>query len=102
MLVGGVLARGLLGTGAKNNHLDSEFCRRAQLKILKSAKKKLKFDLAVKSSTTTTVGSCTTSVKLLDRSYSKVEFAVMNDFHWDIILSREFLRQRECVTFDFG
>ena len=101
VLINGVLAHGLIDTGAKNNHVDSGFCRRTNLKV-SSAEKSFKVDLAIKGSSAKTIGSCTTQVELLGRSYAGIEFLVMNNLLWDVIFGREFLRQHKCITFNFG
>ena len=44
----------LIDTGAKNNHVDSDFCRRTSLKV-STAEKCLKVDLAVKRSSAKTI-----------------------------------------------
>ena len=95
------MARGLIDTAAKNNHVDSGFCRRTNLKV-SSADKSFKVDLAVTGSSAKTIGSCTTQVELLGRSYAGIEFLVMNNLLWDVILGREFLSQHKCITFNFG
>ena len=101
VMINGVLAHGLIDTGAKNNHVDSGFCRRTNLKV-SSADKSFKVDLAVKGSFAKTTGSCTTQVELLGRSYAGIEFLVMDNLLRDVILGREFLSQHKCITFNFG
>ena len=56
VLINGVLTHGLIDTGAKNNHVDSGFCRRTNLKV-SSAEKSFKVDLAIKGSSAKTIGS---------------------------------------------
>ena len=97
VMINGILAHGLIDTGAKNNHVDSGFCRRTNLKV-SSADKSFKVDLEVKGSSAKTIGSCTTQVELLGQSYAGIEFLVMNNLLWDVILGREFLSQHKCIT----
>ena len=101
VLINGVLAHGLIDTGAKNNYVDSDFRRRTNLKV-STAEKSFKVDLAVRGSSAETFGSCTTQVELLGWSYAGIEFLVMNSLLWDVILGREFLCQHKCITFNFG
>ena len=100
VLINGVLGHGLIDTTAKNNHVDSGFCHRTNLKV-SSAEKSFKVDLAVKGSSAKTIGSCTAQVELLGRSYAGIEFLVMNNLLWDVILGREFLSKHKCITFNF-
>ena len=59
-------------------------------------------DLAVGGAAVETQGFCSATVELRGRKYSNVNFSVMNDLLWDVILGREFLGQHECVSFMFG
>ena len=59
-------------------------------------------DLSVKGAFVKTQGLCSATVELPGRKYSNVNFSVMNDLLWDVILGREFSVQHECVSFMFG
>ena len=61
-----------------------------------------KLDLAVKSSAVKTKGTCCTSVEFRGQSYENVEFSILDDLLWDVILGCEFLSQHESVKIDFG
>ena len=100
ILVNGSLENCLLDTGAKYNHIIENFCQQANTVV--SDKNKFQVDLAVKGAAVKTQGFCSATVKLRSRKYSDVNFSVMNDLLWDVILDREFWDQHECVSFTFG
>jgi len=49
-----------------------------------------------------TRGSGDVQTDLLDRSYDKVNMLVMDNVMWDVILGREFLKEHQSVSFEFG
>ena len=73
-----------------------------QANIVVSDKNKFQVDLAVRGAAVETQGFCSATVELCGRKYSDVNFSVMNDLLWDVILGREFLGQHESVSFMFG
>ena len=64
VLVNGMLANCLLDTGAKQNHISTDFQRRAKIKVknFASGKESMKVDLAVKGASVKTLGCCAASV----------------------------------------
>jgi len=99
VFINGVLAKGLIDTGAKSNHIALSFIRRAHLAVLIS-KKVEKVVLTVKGSAVATKRICSARVQLCNRTYDNVKFTVMNSLLWDVILGREFLKLHESVQFN--
>ena len=58
--------------------------------------------MAVKRASVKTPGSCAAPVELRGRQYADVEFSAMDGLLWDAALGREFLREQEIVSFEFG
>ena len=77
VFINGVLAKGLIDTGAKSNHIALSFIRRAHLAVQTSYKVE-KVILAVKGSAVATKGICSAQVQLCNRAYDDVKFTVMN------------------------
>ena len=90
-----VLAKGLIDTGAKSNHIVLSFIRRAHLAVQTSNKVE-KVILAVKDSAVAAKRICSAHVQLCNRTYDNVKFTVMNGLLWDVILVREFLKLHKC------
>ena len=101
VLVNGVRANCLIDTGAKFNHIDSKFCQRAKLNY-EGNSDILKLELAVKNSAIKTKGLCSTSVEFQGRDYNNVNFLVLENLLWDVILGCEFLSLHKSVKIDFG
>ena len=81
-----VLAKGLIDTGAKSNHIALSFIRRAHLAVQTSNKVE-KVILAVKG----TKGICSAEVQLCNRAYDDDDkFTVMNGLLWDVMLAVNF------------
>ena len=97
IMLNGVLAKALIDTGAKHNHVDSKFCRTAGLKS-KSNDAELSLGLAVKGSSVKTMGSCLASVELRGRNYEGVKFLILENLLWDVILGQEFFSQHKSVN----
>jgi len=93
VFINGVLAKGLIDTGAKSNHIALSFSRNAHLAVQTS--KKVEEVLAVEGSVVAAKGICSAQVQLCNRSYDDVKFTVMNGLLWDVILGREFLQQKK-------
>ena len=104
VLVNGMLANCLLDTGAKQNHISTDFQRRAKIKVqnVASGQESMKVDLAVKEASVKTLGCCAASVELKGCNYRNINFSVMNGLLWDVILGRDFLSQHQNVNFNFG
>ena len=66
VMTNGTLARGLIDTGAKNNHADFEFCRRIKLSVSKSVLR-VQIDFVVKGSSVKSSAHCSAHVDLLAR-----------------------------------
>lgn len=101
LLVNGVLANGLIDTGAKHNHINSEFCQRLRLPKANNDDN-MSFDLAVKGSAVKAKSSCVASVELRGRNYEAVRLFPLDNLRWDVILGCEFLSQHESVDIKFG
>jgi len=71
VFINGVLAKGLIDTGAKSNHIAVSFIRRAHLAV-QTSKKVETVVLAVKGSAVATKGICSAQVKLCNRTYDDV------------------------------
>ena len=100
ILINGNVANCLLDTGAKNNHINKNFCRRLKINVCDSDCTSV--GLAVQGASVETRGSCSANVSLQGRKYKDVSFLVMDGLLWDVILGREFLGQHEKVSFMFG
>ena len=101
VLVNGTLANCLFDTGAKFNHINTDFCRRNKMKV-NDKNNTMQVDLEVKGAAMQTEGVCLTSVELRGREYTDVKFSVMNGLLWDVILGRDFLNQHESVSFNLA
>ena len=101
VLVNGTLANCRLDTGAKFNHINTDFCRQNKIKV-NDKNNTMQVDLAVKGAAVQTQGVCSTSVELRVRENTDVKFSVMNGLLWDVILGRDFLSQHKSVSFKFG
>jgi len=96
-MMNGVQANGLLDTGAKCNHLSLKFAKQANVPIQTTRADEI--ESAAQGASVATHGSCSTLVKLFDRSYENVTFSIMDGLLWDVILGREFLKQHRSVNF---
>ena len=101
LMVNGVLANGLIDTGAKHNHINSEFCQRLGI-CSKNNDDNMSLDLAVQRSAVKTKGSCVASVELRGRRYESVRLFALENLLWDVILGCEFLSQHESINIKFG
>ena len=100
-MVNGVLANGLIDTGAKHNHINSEFCQRLGI-CSKNNDDNMSLDLAVQGSAVKTKGSCVASVELRGRRYESVRLFALENLLLDVILGCEFLSQHESINIKFG
>ena len=89
----GVLARCLLDTGVKRNHVNLAFFRRAGLAVTDNHREEI--GLAVKGSSVKTRGSRRSSIKLKNRCYEDVSLSVTDGLQWDVILGRDFLKEHK-------
>ena len=89
ILINGCVAKGLIDTGAQNNHMNFDFCQSAGLPLSDSSSCS-KVDLAVKGSSVQAKGLCTANVELFDRSYKDAEFSIMDGLLWEVILGQSF------------
>ena len=103
ILINGILAYGLIDTGAKHNqyHIDSKFCELAGLKG-GIGDAEVSSGLAVRGSSVKTKGTCSAAVDLCGRKYDDVNFLILIDLLWDVILGQEFLSHLESVNIEFG
>ena len=104
VLVNGMLANCVLDTGAKQNHVSTNFQRRAKIKVknVASGQESVTVDLGVKGANVKTLGCCAASVELKGRNYPNINFSVMDGLLRDVILGRDFLSQHQSVNFNFG
>ena len=101
VLVNGVRANCLINTGAKFNHIDSKFCQWPKLNYEENSDI-LKLELAVKNLAIKTKGSCSTLVEFQGRDYNNVNFLVLKNLLWDVILGCQFLSLHKSMKIDFG
>ena len=101
VLVNGVRANCLFDTGAKFNQINSKFCQRAKLNYEENSSI-LQLQLAVKNSAVKAKGLCSTFVEFHIREYNNVNFLLLENFLWEVILGCKFLNQHKSVKIDFG
>ena len=101
ILINGILANELIDTGAKHNHIDSKFSELAGLKdgIIDA---EVFLGLAVTGFSVKTKGTCSAAVDFRGRKYDDVNFLILKDLLWVVILGQKFLSQHKSVNIEFG
>ena len=89
-MVNDVLANGLIDTGAKHNHINSEFCQSLGINT-KNNDDNMSLDLAVQGRKNERL--LVESAERRGHSYETMKLFALKNLLWDVILGCEFLNQ---------
>ena len=95
----GHFVNALMDTGSAISHMSDRVAKRQRLRLSKDNRS---LGLAGNGLTSSSIGKCQASVKLLEHKYNTVQFSVFKGLLTDLVLGQDFIQRHQSVSIYFG